>query len=125
MSARAFSGAEMDVLSALAASGIACSFVTASIDGRLPFDSRLDLELVAAPVEGFAMMRSDGERDAPFRISRRGVWTSFASDEVFEFGRSAIIDIGPDGKAVMVVNQPEMAAQVLSREGRCLPMEAQ
>ncbi len=114
----------MDVLSALAASGIACSFVTASIDGRHPFDSRLDLELAAAPVEGFALMRSDGERDAPFRMSRRGVWTSFSSNEVFEFGRNAIIDIGPGGEAVMVVNQPEMAAQILSREGRCHPLEA-
>ncbi|WP_172330945.1 hypothetical protein [Mangrovicoccus sp. HB161399] len=114
----------MDVLSALAASGIACSFVTASVDGRNPFDSRLDLELTAAAVDGFALMRSDSERDAPFRIERRGVWTSFSSDEIFEFGRNAIIDIGPDGKAVMVVNQPEMAAQVLSREGRCRPAEA-
>ncbi len=113
------------MLSALAASGIACSFATASIDGRRPFDSRLDLELTAAPAEGFALMRSEGERDAPFAVARRGAWTSFSSDEVFDFGRNAIIDIGPGGHAVMVVNQPGMAAQILSREGRCRPREAQ
>ncbi|WP_138464681.1 hypothetical protein [Poseidonocella sp. HB161398] len=114
----------MDVLATLASAGIACSFVTASIDGRDPFDSKLQLELRPAGIDGFALMTSEGERDAPFVIERRGVWTSFSSDEVFEFGRTAIIDIGPGGEAVMVVNQPGSVAQLLSREGHCQPLGA-
>ena len=111
----------MDVLATLAATGLACQFTSATIDGRRPFPSDFDLQLAAATAPGFAILTASGERDRPFRIERNGVWTSFLSDEVFEFGRTAVIDIAGDGRATFVTRQPGMAAEMISREGHCGP----
>ncbi len=109
------------IVGALAGAGLRCVFETASIDGRPAFDSAVTLTLQATSRADLVEMTSPDLRPRLFRMGTSGVWATFVNDEVLDFGRTAVIDVRPDGFATFVTNQQGMAAEMISREGTCAP----
>lgn len=95
---------------------LACRFTEACHDQRPCFDSAYAVSVSDAGGGLVRLDYSDG-RARLARIERGGYWTSYQTDE--DLGRQEVLDVGPDGEAVLVATQPAAPPYVSSRTGRC------
>jgi len=98
-----------------------CTFDVACIDRRPCFDSSATAMVTILPGKPpIAVLDfGDGRRRAA-RITREGVWTTFRTGADLDHGnRVEVLDIAPDGRAVLVVSEPGSDIGMLSREGAC------
>lgn len=104
---------------------VVCAFDTACIDRRPCFDSAARVEVTVLPgMTGIAVLDFGDARRRAARITRDGVWTTLRTDaDIDHGGRVEVLDIAPDGRAVLVVSDPDGAVEMLSREGTCRAQE--